>query len=190
MSPFRRNCLLSALASAILLGGVHLYLQLFVIPLLIEKGNRSLVAATAVGITNFYSDFQRWPGPSMDQVLVDLLTGGVVISETSDRPGENAKPVAVGEPVQLANYLRDLPARRGAQGIVDAWGRPLKFGFPESGPAQVASAGRDGRWDTADDVSIEAPPAPKNMRPSRSEFLRAQAFLRAALENEVQQETL
>jgi hypothetical protein len=178
MSPLRRNCLIAALVSALLLGSVVFSLQNILIPSMLESGNRSLLNATATALTSFYADFQRWPQGSTTDVWAEVTGRPAYEGGSGSFDPAQSTPLSVAEALPLMNYLRDLPARASGTAIVDAWGVPFQFEFPEGGSARIMSAGPDQRFGTSDDMTSEAPPAPKNTRPRRIDVKRAQEIRR------------
>jgi hypothetical protein len=179
MSPLRRNSLIAALVAALLLGTVHFSLNGVLVPSMLEQGNHSLLNATATALTNFYADFQRWPRGSLRDIWAEL-TGRPPLDASPDDPTQS-KPPTIAEAVPLVNYFRELPIRAGAEAVIDAWGVPFKFEFSETGPARIISAGPDRQFGTGDDMTAEASPAPRNTRPTRTEFRRSQEIRRQHL---------
>jgi hypothetical protein len=172
----RRNSLIAATVGVVTIAGVFALLKAVVLPRMIESGNGVLVRSVAVALTQFFADFQRWPAGSTEEIWREL--GGRVAFEESAAAGTPAvaKSVAISEVLLTPNYMRDIPARTDGFNVIDGWETPLRFELEPLEPARVISAGPDRQFGTADDVTAEAPMAPRRIHPSRVDFNRAEAI--------------
>jgi general secretion pathway protein G len=84
------------------------------------------------------------------------------LAQLNTRLGPPVQPVGTYGPFGIkfgwfGNYVNTGFAGQGYTS--DAWGRPFRYGGPAPlGPGQISSAGADGNWNTADDITY--PPAP------------------------------
>jgi hypothetical protein len=174
MSSLRRNSLIAASVLALAFAGVFLLLKVTVLPAMIASGNRVLVGAMATALTQFFADFQRWPvGSTPEEICLEL--GGRSAFDDAAGAGAAEKSAAMSEVLLAPNYMRNIPSRTDGFNVLDGWETPLHFDLPPMAPARVISAGPDRRFGTGDDVSADAPMAPRRMRPARIDLVRAEA---------------
>ena len=86
------------------------------------------------------------------QEVVDRLAAALPVRRGIPPPTEEARRRAFPKVAQLA-----LPAEYVQNGkVYDAWNRELRATFDRLGGTEVRSAGPDGRFDTADDLTASA----------------------------------
>jgi hypothetical protein len=131
----------------------------------------ALIGAVEVALQDFVAEHPGWRAP------VATTTAQPTTTIAADpRALDGAETRALFAEVETGRALT-VPAERRRDGqVLDAWGRPLRIAVAQAAGGEptfeIASAGRDGAWDTDDDLrrtvlSEAATPRAPRTRPTK-----------------------
>jgi hypothetical protein len=111
----------------------------------------SLIGAVEVALQDFMAEHPGWHAPRPPGTSASTTQ-----ASADPRTLDGAESQALFAELEKSRALNVPPDRRREGQVLDAWGRPLRIAVGQSPGGEVAfeiaSAGRDGAWDTDDDL--------------------------------------